>query len=123
MTVTNITALTALRPNTTWGWAGDGSDYLKLDWKDETSKPSESDIAAKKTALENAEPMHVLRMLRDAKLAETDWTSLPDSPLSSDKKSEWGSYRQSLRTLPATADPRLDGSGNLTNVTWPAKPA
>ena len=118
MTINNIAALTALRPNTTWGWGGDGGDYSKLDWQDETSKPSESDIANKKTALENAEPMRVLRMQRDAKLAETDFYALSDVTMSEAMET----YRQDLRDLPASSSPTLNDKGVLGNVTWPTKP-
>jgi hypothetical protein len=31
-------------------------------------------------------------------------------------------YRAALRNLPATASPKLDSDGKLTNVTWPTKP-
>ena len=121
MTIENFEFFNALRPGDKWTWRGD--DYSGLEWLDSTSKPTSKQISDKRTELENAEPMRVLRMQRNAKLAESDWTNLPDSPLASDKKSEWASYRQSLRTLPSTAEPRLDGSGNLTNVTWPTQPS
>ena len=42
------------------------------------------------------------REWRNACLAETDWTVLPDSPLSAEKQAEWKTYRQKLRDLPAT---------------------
>ena len=47
-----------------------------------------------------------LRSERDKLLAASDWTQLPDSPLSDSKKEEWATYRQQLRDLPAnTPDP------------------
>ena len=52
---------------------------------------------------------------RNALLASSDWTQLPDSPLSDTKKSEWATYRQQLRDLPsATTDP--------SSPSWPQKP-
>jgi len=43
---------------------------------------------------------------RNRELAATDWTQLPDCPLTS--KDEWAVYRQELRDLPAQgADPKL----------------
>lgn len=50
------------------------------------------------------------REWRNALLSETDWTILPDSPLSADKQAEWKTYRQKLRDLPAnTSEPyRVD---------------
>ena len=41
------------------------------------------------------------RAWRDSLLAESDWTILPDSPLSAEKQAEWKTYRQKLRDLPA----------------------
>ena len=34
-------------------------------------------------------------------LEESDWTVMPDSPLTTAKKNEWKTYRQALRDLPA----------------------
>ena len=50
------------------------------------------------------------REWRNSLLNETDWTVLPDSPLSAEKQAEWKTYRQKLRDLPAnTSEPyRVD---------------
>ena len=57
-----------------------------------------------------------LRHMRDVLLRESDWTQFTDSPLSDSKKTEWKTYRQSLRDLPATeSDPE--------NVTFPTAPS
>ena len=54
---------------------------------------------------------------RNIKLAESDWTqSATDSTLSSDKKTEWATYRQALRDLPANTT-------DFSNPTWPTKPS
>ena len=57
----------------------------------------------------------ILRKQRDQLLSSSDWTQMPDSPLTDAKKAEWATYRQQLRDLPSTADP--------ANPTWPSKPA
>ena len=75
------------------------------------------DVLAKKTELQNAEPMRILRLERNRKLAETDWRASSDLTLG-----EWATYRQALRDLPSTATPTLDDDGNLQNVTWPDEP-
>ena len=83
--------------------------------------PSDEEINAKIKEMEIAEPMRLLREKRDILLRETDWTQNRDVTLSND--SDWQTYRQSLRDLPSTAEPQLDEQRNLTNVTWPTKPA
>lgn len=43
--------------------------------------------------------MSVIRLTRDCILADTDWTQLPDAPLTEEKRQEWISYRQYLRDI------------------------
>ena len=79
-------------------------------------------IQAKIAELEAAEPMRLLRLERNQKLAETDWVTIKAYSQSVGVSVEWKTYLQSLRDLPATAEPKLDDVGNLTNVTWPEVP-
>ena len=44
------------------------------------------------------------RSERNKLLLETDWTQITDSPLPSEKKTEWANYRQALRDLPTNND-------------------
>ena len=50
-----------------------------------------------------------IREVRNSLLSESDWKILPGSPLSDEEKTEWHTYRQALRDLPANttnpADP------------------
>lgn len=55
-----------------------------------------------------------VRIMRDALLAQSDWTQFQDSPLSGTQLTEWQTYRQSLRDV--TSQP------NPFNLSWPAKP-
>ena len=77
-----------------------------------------SQVSAKKTELVNGEPMRLLRVERDRRLADTDWWAMSDRTMTTDQTT----YRQALRDLPASATPSLDSNGNLTGVTWPTKP-
>lgn len=57
----------------------------------------------------------MLRANRNARLAASDWTQLPDAALTKDERAAWTRYRQQLRDLPAITDP-LDPA-------WPVPPA
>ena len=59
-----------------------------------------------------------LRCTRDIFLRESDWTQVPDSPLSDSKKAEWSTYRQALRDMPGTYSSETDP----LKVVWPDKP-
>lgn len=50
------------------------------------------------------------RRRRDQLLAASDWTQLPDSPLSEDDRTEWAIYRQALRDL------------DMDGTSWPLAP-
>ena len=68
----------------------------------------------------------LLRIKRDLLLTQSDWTQGSDSPLSDSKKAEWKTYRQTLRDLPKTANPKLDDNGvwlDHSSVTFPEKPS
>lgn len=54
-----------------------------------------------------------VRSQRDALLAQSDWTQLPDVPQAI--KAKWATYRQALRDIPLQ-------SGFPTAVVWPVKP-
>jgi hypothetical protein len=62
------------------------------------------------------ELLDTIRWIRNAGLKNSDWTQLPDSPLSEDKKQEWAVYRQQLRDLLS------DTSVDLTLIEIPAEP-
>lgn len=59
-----------------------------------------------------------LRTIRNSLLTESDWTQSPDSPLTDAKKTEWATYRTSLRNLTNG----LTTVAEVEAVTWPTKP-
>lgn len=59
-----------------------------------------------------------IREIRESLLLTSDWTQMPDSPLSDEKKAEWAVYRQALRDIPANS---VDAS-SLSDVNFPTKP-
>ncbi len=70
-----------------------------------------SQVSAKLTELQNAEPMRLLREERDRLLAETDWWASSDLTMTTEQTT----YRQALRDITKTAT-------SLDDVTWPEKP-
>ena len=78
---------------------------------------------AKYDELEAKFPMDELRMVRNIKLTETDWTQNPDVP--SITRNKWLSYRQELRDFPETASPTLNEEGylNESSIVWPNPPS
>ena len=116
-------AVSSLKPNKEFTWLG--TDYSGFNWLDSSTKPTESEIDAEVTRLNNAEPMRLLRVERNARLSACDWVILNDSQLSTSKQTEWKTYRQSLRDLPSTSSPKLNSNGNLdiSSVTFPTEPS
>lgn len=55
------------------------------------------------------------RIRRNNELMLSDWTQLPDAPLTPEKKIAWESYRQALRDVPSQ-------SGFPSNIQWPVSP-
>ena len=60
--------------------------------------------------------LSLLRGVRDAYLAECDWTQLPDSPLTEAERAEWATYRQALRDITETY------ADNLLEAEFPVRP-
>ena len=115
-------ALVSLRPMAEWAWVG-GDGYSNLTWLDsKQTKPTETEIDNEVIRLNDAEPMRLLRVERDARLAKTDWMSFSDSPAMSD---DWKTYRQALRDLPASASPKVGADGHLdmSSVNFPTEPS
>lgn len=50
---------------------------------------------------------------RNQRLADSDWTQLPDAPLSNVEMQDCASYRQALRDITTQSDP--------FNIQWPAQ--
>ena len=90
-------------------------DFSGLEWLDERTVPTESEVQTKYDELVAAEPLNQVREVRDAKLAQSDWTQGADSPLTDSKKTAMKTYRQALRDI-------TDSATSLDDVTWPEKP-
>ena len=60
-----------------------------------------------------------IRIQRNTLLTESDWTQMSDSPLTDSKKTEWATYRQSLRDLPSNNS----SATSIDDVTFPSVPS
>ena len=118
MIYTKVKALISLKPNKQFSWTG--NEYSGLTWLDSGTAPTESELDAEVTRLNNAEPMRLLRVERDRLLTACDWRASSDLTLAD----TWKTYRQALRDLPVSASPKLDSNGDLdmTSVTFPTEP-
>jgi len=118
-------ALQKLTPGAEWVLRG--GEYSGLEWIDGHGyeKPTAAEITAKIAELEAEEPVRLLRVERDKRLAATDWKVVKAKELGTNLSADFKAYRQALRDLPSTATPTLDERGDLdlSSVTWPTEPA
>ena len=107
--IIKVDAILALRPGAQFRLVGD-----ELTWQDsELTEPTSEEIQTKYDELVAAEPLKLLREVRNDKLAETDWTQSRDVTLTND--AAWQTYRQALRDI-------TDTYSDLDSVVWPTKP-
>ena len=120
MIYTRVDALISLKPNAQFNWAGT-EIYSELNYLNSDTPPTEAELDTEVTRLNNLEPMRLLRIERNLRLAVTDWRASSDLTLST----AWKTYRQSLRDLPASATPTLnsDGTLNISSVNFPTEPS
>jgi hypothetical protein len=83
----------------------------------QVEEPSEEQLA-----LEAQERLNNIsennRGYRDALLSASDWTQVPDSPLTDEVKTSWLNYRTLLRDLP-----NHENWPDLLPTDWPTKPS
>ena len=119
MKYTIADALLLLKPGAAWSL--NGYDYSGLNWLDsKQTQPTETEVNSKISELDIAEPMRLLRIERDVRIAKTDWRASSDLTLAD----AWKTYRQALRDI-TTQTPKLDSNYqlDLTSVTWPTEPS
>jgi len=89
----------------------EGSTLDGVTWLDDRPQPDRATVEAKVAELEAEEPMRLLRLERDAKLAETDWWASSDLTMTQAQTD----YRQALRDI-------TNSYTSLEDVVWPTKP-
>ena len=85
-----------------------------LPYEEDLPVKTEEELAELETA-EIAREAQNARVFRDKLLLESDWTQGSDSPLTTEKKTEWATYRAALRNLPTADD-------DWPYPTWPDQP-
>ena len=116
-----VDAIRALYPGVQLDFSTNNNKITTWNSSDIT-QPTEDEINAKLTELNNEFPMKLLRQERDRLLKETDWRASSDLIISE----QWKIYRQRLRDLPAGNSPDLDSTGkrlDMSSINWPTPPS
>ena len=93
-----------------------------IDYQNEIQRLEDEKIAQEAASEAAKDYWAELRIMRDQLLSNSDWTQIPDAPLTETQKTTWQTYRQQLRDLPENIqDPKplvLDSS----HSDWPISP-
>lgn len=95
----------------------EGVQLVNGQWTDTWSETAVHDDPTQQTICEDElleSQWDRVRNQRDILLTETDYTQLPDTPITEASKLEFQSYRQALRDLTLQSDPY--------NIVWPIMP-
>ena len=94
-------------------------DFNTSSWEDRDQAPNQYYYWSGTSWVFNQSKItEIVRAERTRFLSSSDWTQLPDSPLSTDIKNTWAVYRQALRDITEN----LDNIESLDDVIWPTKP-
>lgn len=97
-------------------------------WVDRGERPTDYynwNFYTSKWEVDSIRLLRDVRIRRNMRLGESDWTQGADSPLTDEKKAEWVIYRQALRDL---MHDLLDDFGTLSlddpeETPWPTPPS
>ncbi len=96
--------------------------YFRGGWQTREARPSSDhmwiDDAWSIPPISADDLWSAIRLMRDIKLGESDWTQFNDSPLSDSDKAAWAAYRAALRDVPANNA----AVSAVDEVSWPTKP-
>ena len=120
MTIDKTDAILSLKPDASFSvYEND-----RIEWNSsDITQPTDDEINAEVTRLQNAEPIRQLRIERNRLFLKSDWMANSDVTMSD----EWKTYRQALRDLPSKSglNPKLNSSGMLdhSSIDWPVPPS
>lgn len=101
------------------GIADDATQYIEngqiIDMSPKPNGEAVFDYETKQWVLNYPAQENDVKNKRDALLYQSDWTQIPNNPLTPAKQDEWAVYRQELRDI--TNQP-----GYPFNVIWPTPP-
>ena len=115
-------AIMSLKPGAEFTCTETQEGVRTINWLDSSqTPPTESEIDAEIKRLQDLEAIRLLRQQRNSKLCQSDWRANSDVTMSD----EWKTYRQQLRDMTKTANPKLDEYYELdkSSVTWPKEPS
>ena len=98
-------------------WSLNANDPAQLWWSPDNADPAPTaaDLDAAWPSVRDALGWDRVRAERDRLLTASDFTQMPDAPLTAGEKEAWADYRQALRDVPQDFDTPDD-------VTWPETP-
>jgi hypothetical protein len=101
------------------GVANDSVQYIQnkqiVDMPPKPDGAASFDFDTKQWVLDYATQGKLIVNKRDKLLYESDWTQIPNGPLTTQQQQEWAVYRQQLRDITSQ-------SGYPYNVVWPTIP-
>jgi len=96
-----------------WSVVDDGDGQRISEWNLADPQPTPEQLNAVWEAANSANEWSLVRGKRSILLNSSDWTQLPDVPMSDEKRAEWVTYRQALRDITTQPD---------WSVSWPYEP-
>lgn len=78
-------------------------------------EPYDFDPATGKWVLSTGRAWELVRQERNRRITASDWSTLPDVPMTPERRAQWAAYRQALRDITSQPDP--------TKITWPVAPS
>lgn len=95
------------------GYILDGTEYIITE--NEVIETEKKRLKTEEEIQEEIQSIwNLIRVTRNQKLLSSDWTQLPDSPLTTEKKEEWINYRKNLRDITLQLNP--------FEINWPTEP-
>ena len=99
-------------------FVGSDESYIEGSYDGTMFKISEGKAVSIGITKRREQAIAEMKAERRDRLYDSDWTQGEDSPLSTEKKAEWTTYRQALRDLPGSHTNII----NIDDVVWPEEP-